>query len=174
MHLAGHLSIDTRGLQLKTIVVMRRMPSSGQSLETPEGTGVAVQHRHHRWRIRFIMLAIATTVVIALLAWHFLLPGNSGMPGSLSERDKKEIAALLRGFTIRHGFQAFWKGEFRQCIRSLRISRQQRVNRFIDDQDGTFRVYTVVDSPKEKDGWYAWSRHVMTKTNGQWTILSSY
>jgi len=96
------------------------------------------------------------------------------MPGSLSERDKKEISALLRGFTVRHGFQAFWKGEFRQCMRSLMISRKQRINRFIDDHDGTFRVYTVVDSPKDTDGWYAWSRHVMTKTNGQWTILSSY
>jgi hypothetical protein len=41
------------------------------------------------------------------------------------------------------------------------LSRKQRINRFIDDRDGTFRVYTVVDSPKDPGGWYAWSRHVV-------------
>ena len=121
------------------------------------------------------MLALAAVVIAAMLAWQFLLPSSTGgMLDDLSARDKEEIAALLRGFTVRHGFKALLKGEFRQCLRSVKISRKQRINRFIDDRDGTFRVYTVVDSPKEKDGWYAWSRHVMSKTNGQWVILSSY
>ena len=121
------------------------------------------------------MMALVAIVISATIVWHFLLPSVAGgMPSGLSEGDKKEIAALLRGFTVRHGFQALRRGEFRQCIRSLKISRQQRINRFIDDHDGTFRVYTVVDSPKDTDGWYAWSRHVMSKTNGQWAILSSY
>jgi len=121
------------------------------------------------------MLALAAITISATVAWHFLLPSNTGeMPGGLSERDKKEIAALLRGFTVGHGFQALRRGEFRQCLRSLKISRQQRIDRFIDDRDGTFRVYTAVDSPKDTDGWYAWSRHVMSKTNDQWVILRSY
>jgi hypothetical protein len=146
---------------------------------TQDGTTDAniegVRHRRHLRRTRFIMLAVAVIVISATVAWHFLLPSSTGgMPGGLSERDKKEIAALLRGFTVGHGFQALRRGEFRQCLRSLKISRQQRINRFIDDHDGTFRVYTVVDSPKDTDGWYAWSRHVMSKTNDQWVILRSY
>ena len=149
------------------------------STATQDGTTdaniAAVRYRRHLGRTRLIMLALAAIAISATVAWHFLLPSNTGeMPGGLSERDKKEIAALLRGFTVGHGFQALRRGEFRQCLRSLKISRQQRINRFIDDHDGTFRVYTVVDSPKETDGWYAWSRHVMSKTNDQWVILRSY
>jgi hypothetical protein len=142
---------------------------------TTDANSAAGRHRRQLRRARLIMLALAAIMISATIAWHFLLPSSTGgMSSGLSERDKKEIASLLRGFTIRHGFQALRMGEFRQCIRSLKISRKQRINRFIDDHDGTFRVYTVVDSPKDTDGWYAWSRHVMIKTNDQWVILRSY
>ncbi len=150
-----------------------------------DASAVAVRHRRQRRRAWLIILAIGAIVISATVGWRFL-PSSSTQFGAitteadmravraLSERDKKEIAALLRGFTVRHGLQALRRGEFRQCIRSLNTSRKQRINRFIDDHDGTFRVYTVVDSPKDTDGWYAWSRHSMRKTNDHWVILSSY
>ena len=142
---------------------------------TADGDIAAVPQRRQSRRTRFILLAFAAVVMAIAFVWHFLLPKSmEGMPSGLSEHDKKEIAALLRGFTVRHGLQALWRGEFRQCVRSLRLSRKQRINRFIDDHDGSFRVYTVVDSPKDTDGWYAWSRHSMRKTNNHWIIVSSY
>src|SRR5437667_11007587 len=92
---------------------------------TTDANIAAVRHRQQRRRARLIMLAFAAIVISATIAWHFLLPSSTGgMPGGLSERDKKEIAALLRGFTVRHGFQALRSGEFQQCIRSLKISRK--------------------------------------------------
>ena len=45
---------------------------------------------------------------------------------------------------------------------------------FIDDRDGTDRVYVVVHDRKAPDGFYGWSRHQVAKTNGHWTILRSY
>ncbi len=141
---------------------------------TGEGDIAVVPQRRQDRRARFV-LALAAIGLVVALAWHFLLPENTeGMPDGLSEHDKKEIAGLLRGWTVRHGFQALRRGEIRQCLRSLNISRKQRINRFIDDRDGSFRVYTVVESPKETDGWYAWSRHSMRKTNDHWVILRSY
>jgi hypothetical protein len=150
-----------------------------------DASAAAVRHRRQRKRTWLIILSIGVIVIAATIGWRFL-PSSSTQFGpitteadvravrALSERDKKEIASLAREWTARHAFRALRSGEFRQCIRSLKISRQQRINRFIDDHDGTFRVYTVVDSPRDRDGWYAWSRLVMTKTNDQWVILRSY
>ena len=107
----------------------------------------AIRRGRPRKRNWLIVLSIGALVIAAAVVWRFLLPSRADeMPLSLSERDKKEIAGLLRGWTVRHAVRALFKGEFRLCVRSLKISRQQRINRFIDGRDGTFRVYTVVAS----------------------------
>src|SRR5262245_51513094 len=106
-----------------------------------------VQHRRQRGRTRLVILAVGTIVIAGTIGWCFLPSRSSTQFGAmtteadvravraLSERDKKEIAVLAWGWTVRHAFQALRSSEFRQCIRSLKISRRQRINRFIDDQD---------------------------------------
>jgi hypothetical protein len=51
---------------------------------------------------------------------------------------------------------------------------QQKINRFIDDRDGTYRIYVVVYDKSAPDGFNPWFRHQVTRTNGHWTILRSY
>jgi hypothetical protein len=107
-------------------------------------------------------------------SWFFFRPNSKPIPGNLPRRDQQEIASLLHRFTLTHGFRALRTGDVRLFIRTFFISRKQRVSLFADNRDGSFRVYTVVDDPKETDGWYAWSRHYIQKTNGHWVILRSY
>lgn len=118
-----------------------------------------------------IFLVFALTIV---LAWRFSKPGSAIIPADLPEVEKQEITSLLHHFTMSHAFRALRSGDVRGFVRALRIARKQRVSQFRDNHDGSFRVYTVVDDPKEKDGWYAWSRHYMQKTNDHWVITRSY
>jgi len=118
------------------------------------------------------MLVLASVVSVAL--WLFFHPNSKPIPGNLPEADQREIAGLLHHFTVDHGLRALRNGDARRFIRTLFVSRKQRVSLFADNRDGTYRVYTVVDDPKETDGWYAWSRHYMQKTNGHWVIVRSY
>jgi hypothetical protein len=124
-----------------------------------------------------LRLSLAIFLVFALtifLAWRFSKPGSAIIPADLREAEKQEIASVLHHFTVSHAFRALRSGNIREFVRVLRIARKQRVSEFRDNHDGTFRVYTVVDDPREKDGWYAWSRHYMQRTNDHWVIIRSY
>jgi hypothetical protein len=96
------------------------------------------------------------------------------LPGPLTGRDKVEIARLCRWYTARFAFTRLCSGEFGWFSRSVRVLFQQRIDRFIDDHDGTYRAYVVVYDKQAPDGFNPWSRHQLTKTNGHWTILRSY
>lgn len=137
--------------------------------------GGAISPRHPLKRVRLVLFVVAASLFAVIIGWRFLVPENkANVPAELPESDKREIVALLRGFTVRHAFGALGQGNVREFVRCMKISRQQRINRFIDDHDGTFRAYTVVDSPRDTDGWYAWSRHSLCKSNGHWVILRSF
>src|SRR5207244_1780742 len=62
-------------------------------------------------------------------------------------------------------------GAFSLAIRNL---FKQKIDRLIDDRDGTYRAYVVVYDKQAPDGFNPWSRHQLTKTNAHWTILRSY
>jgi|SRR5688572_16118252 len=132
----------------------------------------AVRHRRIMLRLSLAILLVFGLAIV--LAWRFSKPGSENIPADLPEMEKQEIAGVLHHFTIRHAFRALRSGYVREFVRVLRIARKQRVSEFRDNHDGIFRVYTVVDDPKEKDGWYAWSRHEMQKTNDHWVIIRSY
>ncbi|HUS35641.1 MAG TPA: hypothetical protein VM680_09850 [Verrucomicrobiae bacterium] len=50
----------------------------------------------------------------------------------------------------------------------------QRIHRFIADNDGTFRAYVGYPDKNSTDGYGDLWRHQLTKTNGHWQILRSY
>src|SRR5204862_2061261 len=112
-----------------------------------------------------------------LVLWRLLLPdAPAPAPGTLTERDKREIAQMCRRYTIRFAVEKLRHGDFGWFTHSVRVLFQQRINRFIDDRDGTYRIYVVVYDPTQPDdcGFYPWSRQQVVKRNGQWTILRSY
>jgi hypothetical protein len=129
----------------------------------------AISFRARRWMIIASLIVLATVVF-----WFLSHPNSKPIPGNLPLQDQQEIAELLHDFTLAHGFRALRNRDVRLFIRTLFISRKQRVSVFADNRDGTYRVYTVVDDPEEPDGWYAWSRHYIQKTNGHWVIVRSY
>jgi hypothetical protein len=128
--------------------------------------------RHRRIRLRLSLAILLVFGVVIVLGWRFSKPSSANIPADLPE--KQEIARVLHHFTIRHGFRALRGGNVREFVRVMRIARKQRVGLFRANQNGTFRVYTVVDNPKEKDGWFVWWRHEMEKTNDHWVITRSY
>ena len=81
---------------------------------------------------------------------------------------------MCRRHTLHFAARKLRNGEFGWFLRSAGVFFQQRIDRLIDDRDGTYRAYVVVYDRKEPDGFYAWQRHQLIKTNGQWTIVRSY
>jgi len=130
--------------------------------------------RHRRIILRLSLVILLVLGLAIVMAWRLSKPGSAIIPADLPEVEKQEVARLLHRFTMSHAYRALRSGDVREFVRVLRIARKQRVSQFRDNHDGSFRVYTVVDDPKEKDGWYAWSRHEMQKTNDHWVITRSY
>ena len=133
-------------------------------------------------KIAIPLLAIIIAFTLAIV-WHLILPetpisigGDSpnSVPGSLTGKDVKEISHLCRWQTTRYAIDKLRRGEFWWFLHSSRVLFRQKINRLVDDRDGTYRAYVVVYDKKEQDGFYAWYRHQITKTNGNWTILRSY
>jgi hypothetical protein len=138
-------------------------------------TGDALWRRLRTTRGRFVTILLASFALALLICWHSLLPGSpASMPGPLTEHDKKEIARLCRRYTVRFSVDKLRRGEFGWFVRSVHVLFQQKIDRLIDDRDGTYRAYVVVYDKQAPDGFNPWSRHQLTKTNGHWTILRSY
>ena len=126
-----------------------------------------------RW-VGLLVLLLMFSIAIAVV-WRLLLPETSvAATGALTERDKREIAQRCRQYTIKFAVDRLRQADFGWFAHSVNVLFRQRISRFIDNHDGTYRVYVVVYDQKEPDGFYAWSRHQFVKTNGYWTILRSY
>ena len=121
------------------------------------------------------MMIVIGVVIALLIVWNLVLPTNpQSAPGSVTAQDKNEVAQLCRHDTIRFGLEKLRKGEIGWFFRSTRVLFKQKINRFADNGDGTYEIYTVVFDPKQPDGFYDWRRHQVTKTNGHWIIMRSY
>ena len=124
---------------------------------------------------RLLLIGLTALGLACWMSWHFLLPDSrESTLAALTERDKRAITHLCRRHTLLFAAGKLRSGEFGWFLRSTRVLFQQKIDRLIDDRDGTYRAYVVVYDPKEPDGFYAWYRHQLTKTNGHWTILRSY
>jgi hypothetical protein len=118
----------------------------------------------------FVLLMLCLTV-----AFHiFKSPIN--VPGDLPVADKRKIVRLARLRTLTSAFEELRQGEVQRCIRALRVLPKQEINELRKNSDGTYRAYVVVFSTNEPDGsgFYAWWRHQLIKTNGDWVIVRSY
>jgi hypothetical protein len=119
-----------------------------------------------------LVIAVAAAL---LLVWHSLLPDPpQSYPGTLTERDKNQIEGLCRRATVRWAVERLRGGDFSGFGYGLNRLFQQKIDRFIDDRDGTYRIYVVVYDKAAPGGCNPWYRHQVTKTNGYWTILRSY
>ena len=134
-----------------------------------------VQQRDYMRRGRLVLLLVAPVAVVLVISWRFMLPDGPRLaPGSLAERDKREISYLCRRHSIRYCIDNLRRGEFGAFSLGIRNLFKQKIDRLIDDRDGTYRAYVVVYDKQAPDGFNPWSRHQLTKTNGLWTILRSY
>lgn len=126
-----------------------------------------------RWRVAAILTGAVG--LGALILWRLLLPDHArSMAPTLTETDKSEIAHLCRRYTVRFAIGSLWRGDFTWFWRSARVLFRQKIDRFFDDGDGTYRAYVVVYDKEAPDGFNPWIRHQLAKTNGHWTILRSY
>ena len=134
-----------------------------------------VQRRHYMSRVRLVLFMVAAVAMALVISWHLMLPERPKLAsGSLTERDKREISYLCRRHTVRYCIDNLRMGEFGAFSRGIRNLFKQKIDRLIDDRDGTYRVYVVVYDTQATDGFNPWSRHQLIKTNGNWTILRSY
>ena len=122
------------------------------------------------------MLLLLFVVALALvISWHLMLPENpKSTPGSLTERDKREISYLCRRRSVRFCIDGLRRADFGAFSLGIRNLFKQKIDRLIDNRDGTYRAYVVVYDKRAPDGFNPWFRHQMTKTNEHWTILRSY
>src|SRR5207248_531054 len=104
-----------------------------------------------------------------------MLPDNpKSPPGSLTERDKREISSLCRRHSVRYCIDNLRKGQLGAFSLGVRNPFKQKIDRLIEDRDGTYLVYVVVYDKRTPDGFNPWFRHQLTKTNEHCTILRSY
>ena len=154
-----------------------------QMPENAEARSVQRRRRAKRALVALLCLATIAIAVVLAVSWHLMIPDSThltarhnpkSVPGSLTERDVREISNLCRRHTVRYGLDRLRRGEFGWFFRSTRVLFQQKIDRLMDDRDGTYRVYTVIYDKQAPDGFNAWYRHQLTRTNGHWTILRSY
>ena len=151
---------------------MQLPPSS--TMNEQSSTNALRQHRRSVvcWST---LLVLATLALLAYVTWRALLPENPpSATGGLTRQDKREIASACRWHTVRFAMERLRNGEFGWFFRSTRVLFQQKIDRFIDNHDGTYRVYVVTYDKRDPDGFVPWYRHQFTHTNGHWTILRSY
>jgi hypothetical protein len=135
------------------------------------------QNRQSRRRmvIRSVLILLTGVAATFLFFWHLLLPDPpASVPGTLTQRDQNQIARLCRQQTIHWAVDRLKTGDFRSFRYGADRLFRQKIDRFIDDRDGTYRIYVVVYDKSAPGGFNPWSRHQMTRTNGHWAILRSY
>ena len=160
-------------MQSASLVALMAPATDSMKPQTP--IGEVMQLRSYRARARIVMILLGIMLLALFVCWCLLLPERpSSIPGVLAQRDQKEIAALCRRHTVHYAVNRLRRGEFGWFFRSTQVLFQQKIDRFIADQDGTYRVYVVVYDKKAPDGFNPWMRHQVVKTNGQWMILRSY
>ena len=148
---------------------------SNVSKKQEDITADGIGRRHHLTRARFVLLLLVVVAPALVISWRLMLPDNpKSTPGGLTERDKKEISYLCRRQRIRYCTDNLRRGEFGAFFLGARTLFKQKIDRLIDDRDGTYRAYVVVYDKQAPDGFNPWSRHQLTKTNAHWTILRSY
>jgi len=154
-----------------------------QALGNPQATQPRRPGRIRRFLLPVLLLATVAIALTLLVCWHLMLPDSPrstardsprSAPGSLTRSDVNAISNLCRRHTVHYAIDKLRRGEFGWFLRSSRVLFQQKIDRLVDDRDGTYRAYVVVYDKKESDGFYAWYRHQLTRTNGHWTILRSY
>jgi hypothetical protein len=125
--------------------------------------------------VRYLGILVIAIAAAVLLLWRSLLPDPpQSFPSTLSQLDKSQISGLCRRATIRWAADRLRSGDVRAFGYGLNRLFRQKIDRFIDDRDGTYRIYVVVYDKSAPDGFNPWYRHQVTKTNGHWTILRSY
>lgn len=126
-------------------------------------------------RSRLVLLLLACVALAVVFSWRFMLPDRpKAAPGNLTERDKKEISYLCRRQSVRYCIDNLRRGALGGFSLGIRNLFKQKIDRLIDNRDGTYRAYVVVYDRKAPDGFNPWMRHHLSKTNGHWTILRSY
>ena len=151
---------------------MPRRPGSNMNEQNSRNT--TRQHRHAAV-YKYSIFALGAAGLLGFVAWRALLPENPPSAlGVLTQQDKREIAGACRRHTVRFAMERLRNRQFGWFFRSARVLFQQKIDRFIDDHDGTYRVYVVTYDKQAADGFSPWYRHQMVKTNGHWTILRSY
>jgi hypothetical protein len=134
-----------------------------------------IRRRHRIRRLRLVLVLLTAVALALVIAWRGLLPESPlTAPGALSERDKHEIASLCRRHTVHFAVDRLRRGEFGWFGRSAHVLFEQKIDRLIDNRDGTYRAYVVVYDKSAPDGFNPWMRHQLTRTNGHWIILRSY
>jgi len=130
-----------------------------------------------RWkRIRLLLLTLLGIVVIGLLAVsRGLLPETKdALPASLSAEDRRDLAKVCRDETVRLCVGKLKNGEIRHFVSLFPKLMDQRIHRFIDDQDGTYRAYVGYPDKLATDGYGDLWRLQLVKTNGEWKVVRSY
>jgi len=156
-------------------MLIKRAEPVTDSMKPQTPNDEVTQPRAYRAGARIVMILLGILLLALFVCWCLLLPERpSSMPGGLAQRDQKEIAALCRHQTSHYAVNRLRRGEFGWFFRSTQVLFQQKIDRFIDDRDGTYRVYVVVYDKKAPDGFNPWMRHQVVKTNGHWMILRSY
>ena len=174
------LIVLARGSGVPETHVRRRRPSVMSSdpptrQQATEGSehGV-VQRRHYMTRAPLALVLFGVVGLAVCILWHLSLPDTAQSGPGLSEHDKSEIARLCRSHALRYCVDNLRRAEFGAFSLGIRNLFRQKIDRFIDNRDGTYRAYVVVYDKQAPDGFNPWSRHQLTKTNGHWTILRSY
>ena len=157
----------------QSIAMSSGTPTEHQTTEGREDR--LVQQRDSMRRAWLVLVLVAAVAVVLVISWRFMLPDGPRLaPGNLTERDKREISYLCRRHSIRYCIDNLRSGEFGAFSLGIRNLFKQKIDRLIDDRDGTYRAYVVVYDKQAPDGFNPWSRHQLTKTNAHWTILRSY
>src|SRR5439155_13237934 len=86
---------------------------SNVSNEQEKITADAVGRRCHMTRARFVLLLLVAVALALVISWPFMLPDSpKSTPGSLTERDKREISYLCRRHSVRYCIDNLRRGEF--------------------------------------------------------------
>ena len=89
---------------------------------------------------RYVSMALAALVLLGFVTWRALMRKSvPSATAALTEGDKREIAMLCRRHTAWFAINKLREGEFGWFFRSTRVLFQQKIDRFFDDQDGTYR-----------------------------------